>query len=209
MARSALARTATHRPDAAIVGALETPVAAVEFIRSVRSSGGLGMEPSPDLPILAFVDPGDEMAVVRCFETGADDVATRRGAYPVLRARLRVLLGLAGRHAVIPSAWRVGPLEVNVTSREVHLHSEVVALSGKEFALLSALIAEPERVFTREELLRDVWGFRSPGQTRTLDSHAARLRRKLGAHGDAFIVNVRGVGYRLTDRPARELGAVA
>ena len=56
-------------------------------------------------------------------------------------------------------------------------------------------------MFTREELLRGVWGFRSIGATRTLDSHASRLRKKLNADGDRFIVNVWGVGYRLVDGP--------
>jgi len=72
-------------------------------------------------------------------------------------------------------------------------------VSKKEFALLRALVAEPTRVFTREELLRDVWGFRAIGQTRTIDSHACRLRKKLNAAGDRFLVNVWGVGSRLLD----------
>jgi DNA-binding response OmpR family regulator len=77
-----------------------------------------------------------------------------------------------------------------------------VELSQKEFALLRTLAAEPTRVFTKEELLRNVWGFRAMGSTRTLDSHACRLRQKLGAEGDRFVVNVWGVGYRLVDGPA-------
>ena len=74
-----------------------------------------------------------------------------------------------------------------------------IELSAKEFALLGTLAAEPTRVFTKEELLRDVWGFKLMGSTRTLDSHASRLRRKLAASGRRWIVNVWGVGYRLTD----------
>jgi DNA-binding response OmpR family regulator len=74
-----------------------------------------------------------------------------------------------------------------------------VELSAKEFALLRALAAEPTRVFTKDELLRGVWGFRATGATRTLDSHACRLRKKLGVHGDQLVVNVWGVGYRLVD----------
>ncbi|MDX6509027.1 MAG: two-component system, OmpR family, phosphate regulon response regulator PhoB, partial [Gaiellaceae bacterium] len=62
------------------------------------------------------------------------------------------------------------------------------------------LLSEPSRVFTKEELLREVWGFRSLGRTRTLDSHASRLRRKLAATGlGPFVVNSWGVGYRLLD----------
>ena len=75
-----------------------------------------------------------------------------------------------------------------------------VALANKEFALLNALAAEPTRVFTKEELLRDVWGFRSMGRTRTLDSHASRLRRKLDPEAGRYVINIWGVGYRLIDR---------
>ncbi len=75
-----------------------------------------------------------------------------------------------------------------------------VVLSAKEFALVARLAAEPSRVFTKEELLREVWGFRALGRTRTLESHASRVRKKLCvAPDDRFIVNVWGVGYRLLD----------
>ncbi len=84
----------------------------------------------------------------------------------------------------------------------MRLHGERVALSQKEFALLRTLVSEPTRVFTKEELLRTVWGYRSHGSTRTLDSHACRLRHKLGARGDRYVVNVWGVGYRLVDGPS-------
>ena len=65
--------------------------------------------------------------------------------------------------------------------------------------LLRTLASEPTRVFSKQELLRDVWGFKSLGKTRTLDSHASRLRRKLDPEGCRFIVNVWGVGYRLIE----------
>jgi DNA-binding response OmpR family regulator len=74
-------------------------------------------------------------------------------------------------------------------------------LAGKEYELLLKLMTDPTRVFTKEQLLREVWGFRSLGRTRTLDSHASRLRRKLSARADGhvFVINVWGVGYRLLD----------
>ncbi len=74
-----------------------------------------------------------------------------------------------------------------------------MSLSKKEFALVRALAEAPTKVHTREDLLRGVWGFQAIGATRTLDSHACRLRKKLNAQGDAFVVNVWGVGYRLLD----------
>ncbi len=94
---------------------------------------------------------------------------------------------------------RIGPLELDSIARQVWLHGQPLHLSKKEYALLRALAAEPTRVFTREELLRGVWDFQAMGETRTLDSHAGRLRKKLAAQGDRFVVNVWGVGYRLVD----------
>ena len=96
---------------------------------------------------------------------------------------------------------RVGELVVNTMSREVTLGGMQVGLSAKEFQLLATLAAEPERVFTKKELLETVWGFRSQGRTRTLDSHASRLRQKLAAYSDqTWVVNVWAVGYRLNRR---------
>ena len=74
-------------------------------------------------------------------------------------------------------------------------------LANKEFTLLRTLASEPSRVFTKAELLRDVWGFRSLGKTRTLDSHASRLRRKLDPEHGRYVINCWGVGYRLIDAP--------
>jgi DNA-binding response OmpR family regulator len=92
----------------------------------------------------------------------------------------------------------VRDLEIDLASRVVRVGGLPVQLSAKEFDLLVALAEDPERVFRKEDLLRDVWGFRSLGRTRTLDSHASRLRRKLNASGEsAYILNVWGVGYRL------------
>src|SRR3712207_2823074 len=73
------------------------------------------------------------------------------------------------------------------------------ALAGKEYELLLKLASDPTRVFTKEELLRDVWGFRSAARTRTLDSHASRLRRKLDDGSRAYVVNTWGVGYSLIE----------
>ena len=94
----------------------------------------------------------------------------------------------------------VGNLRVDRPSRVVTVRGEAVHLAGKEFELLSALAEDPHRVFTKDELLRDVWGYRSVTRTRTLDSHVSRLRQKLErAAGDRFVVNVWGVGYKLVD----------
>ena len=120
--------------------------------------------------------------------------------YAELAARVAAVLRRA-RARRDRGAIRCGDLRLDPASREVRVGDNPVDLSAKEFALLHALAMDPLRVFTKEELLRDVWGYKSMGSTRTLDSHASRLRRKLSpaAAGRRWIVNVWGVGYRLTD----------
>jgi signal transduction histidine kinase len=129
-------------------------------------------------------------------------------SYPELRARVEALLRRADVRRR-PGRLRVGELEVDAAARVVRLRGTTVELSQKEFALLRTLASDPTRVFTKDELLRTIWGFRTLGSTRTLDSHACRLRHKLGRGGDRFVVNVWGVGYRLVDGPPAELAGVA
>jgi DNA-binding response OmpR family regulator len=82
------------------------------------------------------------------------------------------------------------------------VHERTITLPAKEYDLLAKLATEPERVFTKEQLLREVWGYLSLGRTRTLDSHASRLRRKLRQAGAGpCMVNIWGVGYRLLEPP--------
>ncbi len=94
---------------------------------------------------------------------------------------------------------RVGDLTVDPIRRKVTVGGQEVLLAKKEFTLLRVLASDPTRVFSKEELLREVWGFRDPGKTRTLDSHASRLRRKLDPDHGRFVINSWGVGYRLID----------
>ena len=127
-------------------------------------------------------------------------------SYGELRLRLAAMLRRTNERSG-RGRLCVGALELDPAARDVRLRGRRVDLSQKEFALLRALMADPTRVMTKEELLRDVWGFRSLGTTRTLDSHACRLRNKLGIEGDLFVVNVWGVGYRLVDGPVLEEAA--
>jgi len=152
-----------------------------------------------DVPVIVLGDPdSDAVDCVRALERGCDDFLARPFDYEELLARIRaVLRRTAPPRRVVAQA---GPIRVDRTTRRVTVHGRAAALAGKEYELLVKLMTEPERVFTKEELLREVWGFRSLGRTRTLDSHASRLRRKLQAAGDGrFVINVWGVGYRLLD----------
>src|SRR6516165_5676955 len=119
-------------------------------------------------------------------------------AYPELRARIGAVLRRSQTTRRGRRILRAGPVVIDVRSREVRVCDRQVHLSSLEYQLLLTLASDPHRVFTREELLRTVWGFPSASRTRTLDSHACRLRRKLCEGGDdRLVVNVWGVGYRL------------
>ena len=188
----------TKFPDLAIVDLGLPDEDGLELLRHVRDTDRIAGRLDPDLPLLVLTGRAGDLDRLRGFDSGADDYLSKPFSYQELRARVLALLRRSRRR---PGAGRIriGPLELDPLSRHVRLHGQPVQLSKKEFALLRALASEPTRVFTREELLRGVWGFRSLGATRTLDSHASRLRKKLVAGGDTFVVNVWGVGYRLVD----------
>jgi DNA-binding response OmpR family regulator len=170
-----------------------------ELCRRLRLSDGLAQRIDPELPVIMLTARAAEADRVRGFARGADDYVVKPFHYPELAARIGAVLRRAsGRRS--QGVLQVGELRIDPVAREVTLGGRDVELSAKEFALLRKLAEEPTRVFTKEELLRDVWGFKLMGSTRTLDSHASRLRRKLPASGRRWIVNVWGIGYRLTDR---------
>jgi len=147
----------------------------------------------PDCPVIVL-GTSDPSSTVRALEL-ADDYVARPFAYEELVARIRALLR---RCPPRTDLLELGPLAIDRAGRRVLVHGEEVALSQKELALLVKLASAPGRVFTREQLLRDVWGYRSCAPTRTLESHASRIRCKLAAAGlDGWVVNVWGVGYRL------------
>jgi DNA-binding response OmpR family regulator len=202
---AALAKLAAKRPDLVVC---DVNGDTLRLLDGVRRADGVAGRIEPDTPLIVLTTDADELARLRYFDRGGDDVISKPFSYAELRARIRVLLHRThGRPAA--GRLRVGPLTIDPTSREVRVDGARVELSQKEFALLRRLAAEPTRVFTKAELLRDVWGFRALGATRTLDSHACRLRQKLSVRGDRFVVNVWGVGYRLVDGDPRADAASA
>jgi DNA-binding response OmpR family regulator len=198
--RDALRLLESKFPDLAIVDLGLPDGSGLDLVRRIREADGVVSRIDPRTPIMVISGRAGELDRVRGFERGCDDYVTKPFSYPELRGRLAAVLR---RCDVRPNAGRlrVGELVVDPASREVSIGGARADLSQKEFALLRALATEPTRVFTKEELLRSIWGYRSMGSTRTLDSHACRLRQKLAVGGDRFVVNVWGVGYRLVDGP--------
>ncbi|MGW4589763.1 winged helix-turn-helix domain-containing protein [Amycolatopsis thermoflava] len=161
--------------------------------RKLRASG--------DLPIIVVTARSDSRDVIAGLEAGADDYVTKPLVAGELAARMRALLRrrAPGRPAVL----HVADLEVRLDAATVFRNGEQVHLTRTEFGLLAELATSPGAVVTREQLLSKVWGYDYFGDTRLLDVHIRRLRRKVEADPDRprTIVTVRGMGYKIEPEP--------
>lgn len=216
-----------HPIDAVVLGTLDTPRGALDLLAEIRHGDSTHTtsalrHPDPArrtpelrrgdtralpavlpwdecLPVLVLGDSYEPLDLLRAFEAGADDfLAPWDGhSYLELRARLKALL----RRSACPHrarVLRVGAVEVDTSAHQVRVDGAPLALSRLEYELLVQLARDPHHVHSKGELKRAVWGHGSPVGTRTVDSHASRLRRKLEAAGaPGLVVNVWRVGYRL------------
>jgi DNA-binding response OmpR family regulator len=196
-AREALELTERAKPDLVLLSSLDDEPA-VEVCRRLRE-GEPGRSWNRSVPVIVLGKAeSDATDRVRALDRGADDFLSQPFHYEELLARIHAVLRRTSPRNGDRLVAR--DLVVDLRTRRVTVSGESVVLSGKEFALLAKLATDATRVWTKEELLRDVWGFRSLGRTRTLDSHASRLRKKLNvADVRPYVLNVWGVGYRLMD----------
>ena len=154
-----------------------------------------------NVPIIMLTARGEELDKVLGLELGADDYITKPFSIREFRSRVRALLrraGLPRERAREAETIESGELRIDPARRTVELAGEPVQLTYVEFELLTALASEPARVFTREMLLRALWGDSAYREPRTIDVHVRHLREKLerDPREPEFILTVRGVGYR-------------
>jgi DNA-binding response OmpR family regulator len=191
-------RAGASPPALIVLGDLGSPRGALRLLEEIRRDDRECAGWAPETAVLV-IGRACELDVLRAFEVGADDYLARSARYLELRARVRAILRRTHAGGAARRTVRVGALSIDPNARSVRLDGQTVDLRRQEFELLSELASEPERVFAKDELLRTVWGYRASGCSRTLDSHASRLRRKLDVDGGRrWVINVRGVGYRLT-----------
>jgi DNA-binding response OmpR family regulator len=207
--RAILARTPEHarmlaraEPLRAIVlCALDPPRLALDILEEIRGSGRDshdGTAWDECLPAIVLSSRAEQLDMLRAFEMGADDFVGGRHSYLEVRARLRAVLRRSEGFPVT-RLLRAGPLEIDTRAHIVLVGGVAVELCRLEYELLVHLARNPSGVCSKHELLHAIWHERIGAGTRTVDSHASRLRRKLDAAGaPGLVVNVWGVGYRLT-----------
>jgi DNA-binding response OmpR family regulator len=185
--------------DAVVVDARRDLVGARGLCRLLRTTG-------ISVPLLAVLTEGGLVALSA--DWGLDDVLLAGAGPAEIDARLRLVCGRAQLDRTTrDAAVRVGELTIDETTYSAKLRGEALELTFKEFELLKFLAQHPGRVFTRAQLLQEVWGYDYFGGTRTVDVHVRRLRAKLGAEHESLIGTVRHVGYKFVTPPVDTLPA--
>lgn len=176
-----------------VLGDLGTPAASLQLLRDLRAAKLDSV--NADLRVIAAADSEPQM--LSAYAAGADLTLPRNASATVVSASAAAL---KRRNWNRPDVVRLGALEVDRAGRTATLNGQPVQLTRREFALLDAMAQAPGRVFTRDELSREIWGIPQHLAGRTIDAHASRLARKLRAPGALSAVqNVWGVGYKLND----------
>jgi DNA-binding response OmpR family regulator len=196
-ASDALRHCRFNQPDLLLLDLSLPDASGLDVLREIREADGIEKRFDPGLPVIVLSGRGDHTDRIRGLEAGADDYLVKPFVHGELRARIDAVLRRREPRREGPS--RIGELVVDPARRRVDVGGREVRLAKKEFTLLRVLASDPTRVFSKEELLQAAWGYRNPNRTRTLDSHASRLRRKLDPDHGRYVQNVWGVGYRLVE----------
>jgi two-component system, OmpR family, response regulator RegX3 len=182
------------QPDLVLLDVMLPKISGVDVCREMRRRS--------DVPIIMVTAKGSEIDTVVGLEVGADDYVSKPYRLRELVARMRAVLRRRGRDGAVPvdrgEALEVGDVRLDPVRHEVEIRGEPVRLPLKEFELLAILLTNAGRVLTRETLIDRVWGADYVGDTKTLDVHVKRLRKKVEpdpAH-PGRIVTIRGLGYK-------------
>ncbi len=194
--RRALDRFRNEQPTLVILDLMLPEISGLDVCRMIRSES--------DVPIIMVTAKDSEADKVTGLELGADDYVTKPFSMRELVSRVRANLRRTMVHVPSPPLEEVlagGPVRMDVARHEVAVGGSALALPPKEFELLEAFLRRKGRLLTRDFLIEEVWGSDYFGDTRTLDVHVKRLRRKLEAdpHHPVHLLTVRGLGYKFVE----------
>ena len=192
--REALERFRAESPALVILDLMLPEVSGLDLCRTIRSES--------DVPIIMVTAKDSEADKVAGLELGADDYVTKPFSVRELLSRVRALLRRTrSRESVAEDVLTGGPVSMDVVRHEVLVAGEATSFPPKEFELLETFLRRKGRLLTREFLIEEVWGPDYYGDTKTLDVHVKRLRKKVEAdpHDPSHLLTVRGLGYKFVD----------
>lgn len=192
--RDALSIARKDRPDLILLDLMLPELSGLDVCRTLRQEG-------MTVPILMLTARDQEIDKVVGLELGADDYLTKPFSMRELMARIGALLRRVHRLEAAQTdaaVLQAGPLTLDLRARRLQRDGDVIALKPKEFDLLAFFLRHPGRVWSREQLLEQVWGYDFPGDTRTVDVHVHWLRQKIepDPSNPRYLLTVRGAGYR-------------
>lgn len=152
-----------------------------------------------NVPVIMLSARSEEFDMLTGYENGADDYVTKPFSPGVLVKRVEALLRRVNKNDLDKNEKEVSALVFDDEAHEVRLEGKEVDLTLKEYKILKKFLESPGRVFSREQLLDSIWGFDFSGDVRTVDSHVARLRTKLGEWGNKHLKTVYGIGYKIEE----------
>lgn len=161
-----------------------------EVCRKIRESS--------NVPVIMLSARSEEFDELTGYEAGADDYVTKPFSPIILVKRVEALLRRASSSAVM-NEKEFNDLTFNDDAHEVRLEGKEIELTLKEYNILKVLLEDSGRVFSREQLLDSIWGYDFTGDIRTVDSHVARLRTKLGDWGNKHLKTIYGIGYKIEE----------
>ena len=195
--KEALAKIEQEEPDLMILDLMLPKIDGFDICRKVRKDSN-----SNNLPIIILSAKEEEIDKILGLELGADDYVTKPFSPRELIARVKAVLRRVdynieeGEKEVL----KAGEVELDLKKHQVSINDQEINLTPKEFELLSILIKHPGQVFSRDNLLGEIWDYNYHGDTRTVDVHVRRLRKKISEYNkQKHIITVRGVGYKFKE----------
>ena len=189
-----LERARTQKPDLVVLDIMLPKLSGLEVCKTLRGDGFEG-------PIIMLTARGQEIDKVVGLELGADDYVTKPFSIRELLARVRAILRRTDGTKKRLSRYRFADVELDFETYRAKKAGEPLDMSPREFELLRYLIERKGETVSREKLLEDVWGYESYPSTRTVDTHIAKLRAKIGDSGSEprHILTIHGMGYKFVD----------